>query len=474
MEDYPYCSKEQLLLDKPYHFKEFIIKDFMKGYIETRNIIQNPLNWKEFDLDKVKASCDFDNSKGDTFFALKNEQFVKTEDILKWIVKVFKSLDDKFEYNKEFVKAENILKSLRKKIEIKKLKKEYQGLKLKNSSDSAEAKEHLWLALGLALHFDKTNNLQSLSTLLKCNDYVLSFLNQLTEEEVQLARLTVSKEKEYIKELINQLSQRPLKKRLEFFDNYSKKVHSEINEKYVLNNLGMIVQDTLRTRAYLQMLLYPGLNPAKVIIIENQKDKDALEKHFNNPFFQANESVQETLIKANIPFEIVQSENFNTPQVVEALRRQKEKYYIFSGSGILKEEILSTGKKLIHVHPGWLPDFRGSTCFLYSLLSQAKCHATAFFMEAEIDTGKVIIKEKFLPPSPDLDIDRVYDPVIRAKLLVKVCQKLAKERVLEGKAQDSSSGETYYVMHPVLRVIVDCYYKYGLKVIKETKFFTGL
>ena len=61
-------------------------------------------------------------------------------------------------------------------------------------------------------------------------------------------------------------------------------------------------------------------------------------------------------------------------------------YCLEAGSAInlstvlLKEKILDTGKKFLHIHGGYLPDYKGSTTNYYSLINENTIGASAIFL----------------------------------------------------------------------------------------------
>jgi len=138
----------------------------------------------------------------------------------------------------------------------------------------------------------------------------------------------------------------------------------------------------------------------------------------------------------------------------EILRPYVDKYILFSGKGIVKAS-LTDGFSLIHIHPGKLPKYRGSTTVYYSLLLEDNITASAFFMEQGIDTGRIIYElsiggEKIIQYS----IDYLVDPMIRAVVLVRLLLNFQKEGKLTSKKQQANNERTYYKIHPVLRHIV--------------------
>ncbi|MCX6799446.1 MAG: formyltransferase family protein, partial [Candidatus Diapherotrites archaeon] len=234
-------------------------------------------------------------------------------------------------------------------------------------------------------------------------------------------------------------------------------------------NVGILLVENNRAKAYLQMLASSGLLPSHAILISSSRlgalMPDRVYAFFANLYshafknwrlkqaqaFNANEPLVCTLAKNRIPYVRVAASNCNDKKVIELLKKLEGEYAIYCGGGILKEEVLSLGKKFIHVHPGRLPQYKGSTCFYYSIIKEGKCSATAFFMTPAIDAGDIILQKDF-PMPKNIDIDNVYDPLIRAHTLVETMKKYSKTKKLEARKQHGN-GETYFVIHPVLKHI---------------------
>ena len=52
-----------------------------------------------------------------------------------------------------------------------------------------------------------------------------------------------------------------------------------------------------------------------------------------------------------------------------------------------------------------------------------------------------------------MDIDYIYEPYIRSKVLIKVLEKYLSSGELTGCAQSMEGAETYFIIHPVLKHI---------------------
>lgn len=183
-------------------------------------------------------------------------------------------------------------------------------------------------------------------------------------------------------------------------------------------DFGILIYPGIRSRMYLDELKKNGLKPNVKILFSGDFE-------------------EEVDYKVN--------GELNSDAVKKVLKNCKEKYFIFTGGGILDKEMCKL-KRFIHVHPGIIPDYRGSTCFYYSYLEEDYCGATAFIMNEKIDKGDIIASQKFENPKT-IDMDNQYDPWMRSQLLIDV---IKNEKFLETTPQ-VKGGRNYYVIHPVLK-----------------------
>lgn len=219
----------------------------------------------------------------------------------------------------------------------------------------------------------------------------------------------------------------------------------------LLQDIGMLLASSSRSKAYLQMLVNHDLIPSHVIIMDDKKEALMPGQRISDTA----EQLTEILIKHNISYEIVFKKDVNSKGVISALKRRQEKYFVYSGfgGGILKTEILNIGKRFIHIHAGIVPGFRGSTTIYYSILKEDQCGATALFLNDQIDCGEIIKKRQFSKPQNGKIIDFVYDAYIRACLLLEVMHDYVKRGSFNTEQQNAQAGETYFIIHPVLKHI---------------------
>jgi len=143
----------------------------------------------------------------------------------------------------------------------------------------------------------------------------------------------------------------------------------------------------------------------------------------------------------------------NAPAAVAAVAACPTGVLVYSGpSGeILRAPLLATGKRFLHIHPGRLPEYRGSTTIYYALLRGEPCGVSAFFLDRGIDTGDVIGSRVVPPPADRTRIDLEFDPELRAGLLVELLREYARSGRFTAVPQPAAGGETYHIIHPVLK-----------------------
>ena len=219
-----------------------------------------------------------------------------------------------------------------------------------------------------------------------------------------------------------------------------------------VSGLSCLLVNSTRSAAYIQKLVQHDLLPESVVYVELAKSKrpepelgklQERERAITQSFlgrkyllygdslgpvvmgeepqlyrtFDPEISPLITANKAGIPVLHLRAESVNDPAVVSAVSQLQSKYIVFGGGGILRKEILSVGKKFIHIHPGYIPHVRGSMCIEWSILLEGRCAASAFFMVEGIDEGAIIARRHFdAPPLENNNIPPLYSSHIRSEL----------------------------------------------------------
>lgn len=218
---------------------------------------------------------------------------------------------------------------------------------------------------------------------------------------------------------------------------------------------GLLCVESARTRAYLSALEQAGLQPSHVVFLElDGAPGGGLASAVEVPYFDNLTPARDRIQRMALPHVIVRVADINSPAVVDAIRPTRPEVFIYSGPGgaILGPGLLSL-RRFLHVHPGIVPDYRGSTTLYYSLMLDGTCGASAIFLAPRIDEGPVLATREYPPPDDRRLLDYGYDPFIRADLLVRVLRRSIEQGGFQAAPQPASDRGPFYVMHPVLRHI---------------------
>lgn len=231
-------------------------------------------------------------------------------------------------------------------------------------------------------------------------------------------------------------------------------------------DVAMLAAPSNRSRIYLDVLERNDLLPEAVVLLEDaatetpeqrrrRKEQRSETKKMlpEDPDLDTVRSVRTRLEDSGIPHQDVGTLDPNADAVVEAVGQLEQTLLVYSGPGgvILDGRLLTAGPRFLHVHAGVLPDYKGSTTVYYSLLEEGRCGATAFIMNENIDEGPIVAQETYPPPTDPETLDLYYDPWIRAQLLGAVLGQYQENGTLRERPQRPDEGETYFVIHPVLK-----------------------
>lgn len=228
----------------------------------------------------------------------------------------------------------------------------------------------------------------------------------------------------------------------------------------IMENVSMCIAVSARTLIYLQGLKAQNLIPANCLILaENEKDIYKNVETFTDvkkyDYVNLDDTIGEFLSRNGIKYTIMETNDINSDKALGIIKDVKQKYIIYSGYGgcILKNHLFEIGKQWIHVHAGKLPNYRGSTTAYYSIIQEHCISATAIFMSRGIDEGNIICSASYDIPSKEINIDYVYEPYIRSKVLNKALKQYFENGAFEKTKQSNIEAETYYIIHPVLKHI---------------------
>lgn len=200
-----------------------------------------------------------------------------------------------------------------------------------------------------------------------------------------------------------------------------------------------IAANTNRSYVYLRHFIINKMLPNEIFFYTKKLKKNIL-----------------TLInQKKIKVTIFKTNNINNKTLIEKIKKSKNHNLIFSGypGEIVNTKILK--KKIIHSHPGKLPNFKGSTTIYYSILMKRAIYCTCLQINEKIDSGKILFVKKFKLPTKINSIESNYNDEIRAKTLIAYLKSKKKNiKIKLTNKMESSFSKTYYIAHPIIRQIV--------------------
>jgi methionyl-tRNA formyltransferase len=214
---------------------------------------------------------------------------------------------------------------------------------------------------------------------------------------------------------------------------------------------------TARSQAYLQAISADGLTPEHVVVYGNARPRnltqDTRGHALSLPQTDFTIPLSQTITDAGWQASYIDDEAIGGDEVIERLVELSPALTVFSGFGgqLVPERVLAVSGPLLHIHSGWLPDYRGSTTLYYSLLEQGYCAASALLLTQAIDNGPILARKTYPAPAQHSDIDYAYDCAIRSDLLLTVLKHYVLEGCLPDPIAIEEEGEMFYVIHPLLK-----------------------
>lgn len=214
----------------------------------------------------------------------------------------------------------------------------------------------------------------------------------------------------------------------------------------------LLAADTARARAYFDLMRQNDLLPTHILILGTGDAPVSSRRPEPTSLFDNVTPLLRAVIDSGLAHQSFATADANADDICAALSALPSGIVIFApAAGLLaRAPLFKTGHKFLHIHPGCLPDFRGSTPMYYSLIAEHRLSASAIFLAPEIDVGPVLAQRDFPLPVDLQSIDTVYDPYMRAVLLCQVLEDYSIDHDLSPQPQ-GPGGTTYHVIHPVLK-----------------------
>ena len=128
---------------------------------------------------------------------------------------------------------------------------------------------------------------------------------------------------------------------------------------------------------------------------------------------------------------ILQPENLKSPEFIENLKALRADLQLVVAFRMLPEIVWSMPPKgTVNLHASLLPDYRGAAPINWCIVNGEKeSGATTFFIEKDIDTGKIIFQDK-VEIGPRMNAGQLHDILMikGSQLLVKTVNAIAENQ----------------------------------------------
>lgn len=233
----------------------------------------------------------------------------------------------------------------------------------------------------------------------------------------------------------------------------------------ILEGVVLLAGFTPRSQSYVQAMVNMNFQPEHTVLFGPEKPilpGQAMNVSKTNVdcdifFPDISIPIRQTISDNKWDVSFLSSENINDDVIAVRLAELVPALVIYSGYGgqIVKSSLFDMGFPILHLHSGWLPDYRGSTTLYYSWLNDGYIGVSAILLRAGIDLGPILKRKKYPIPPRDVSLDYVYDCAVRADLMVEIIKEYIQNGSLpESIEQNDVDGTTYYVIHPILKHLV--------------------
>ena len=154
---------------------------------------------------------------------------------------------------------------------------------------------------------------------------------------------------------------------------------------------------------------------------------------------------------------LVYCNDLNDPNVVEGLKNIEPALVIFTGGGLIRQDILqNAGAGVLNCHMGVLPAYRGMDVVEWPILegNYDQIGMTIHFMDNGVDTGD-ILRVKPITTQPGESITQLRNR-IEAQMsqeLVFACLDFLNGKI-KRKPQSPDDDKQYFIMHARLHQLV--------------------
>lgn len=185
-------------------------------------------------------------------------------------------------------------------------------------------------------------------------------------------------------------------------------------------------------------------------------------------------AVKEYALSKGLP--VLQSEKMKNPDFLNQLRSYKADLQVVVAFRMLPEVVWGMPRfGTFNVHAALLPQYRGAAPINWAIINGEKeTGVTTFFLDKDIDTGRIILQKKF-PVPDDADVEYVYDGLMRlgAQAAMETIDRLIEGNGYVDSIPQSTDGTA--PLHPAPKIFKEtCRINWNQPSKKVYDFIRGL
>ena len=186
--------------------------------------------------------------------------------------------------------------------------------------------------------------------------------------------------------------------------------------------------------------------------------------------------VKQYALEQGLP--VLQPVKMKDPEFVEQLRGFRADLQVVVAFRMLPEVVWAMPRfGTFNVHAALLPQYRGAAPINWAVINgETQTGVTTFFLDHDIDTGRIIMQEPFAIPD-DSDVEYVYDGLMHlgAGIALKTIDKLiAADGNIDSISQDELVEEQQELHHAPKIFKETCRISFGHPAKKVYDFIRGL
>ena len=174
-------------------------------------------------------------------------------------------------------------------------------------------------------------------------------------------------------------------------------------------------------------------------------------------------AVKQYALKHGLP--VLQPEKMKDPAFVEELRSYQANLQVVVAFRMLPEVVWAMpAYGTFNVHAALLPQYRGAAPINWAVINgETETGVTTFFLDHDIDTGRIILKKPFAIPD-DADVEDVYDGLMH--LGAQLCLETLDAIIAADGHPQTTSQEELSIVNCQLSISEAI--KHAPKIFKET------